>query len=105
MRPVRVALFAPGINSRVMTKAFTADADAVILDLEDSVPLSKKAEARSLVAAMIDERSAQAGPELGSAVYVRTNGAATGLLADDLSGVVRPGLDAIVLPKAETVDE
>jgi citrate lyase subunit beta/citryl-CoA lyase len=105
MKPVRVALFAPGINSRVMTKAFTAGADAVILDLEDSVPIGGKAEARSLVGAMINERSAGAGPQLAPAVYVRTNGAATGLLADDLSAVVRPGLDAIMLPKAESVDE
>jgi citrate lyase subunit beta/citryl-CoA lyase len=105
MRPVRVALFAPGINSRVMTKAFTAGADAVLLDLEDSVPFSKKVEARSLVTAMIDERSAGASPELGPAVYVRTNGAATGLLAHDLSAIVRPGLDAIMLPKAESAEE
>ena len=39
MMPVRVALFAPGINSRVMAKALAAGADAVILDLEDSSPL------------------------------------------------------------------
>jgi citrate lyase subunit beta/citryl-CoA lyase len=36
---------------------------------------------------------------------VRTNSPATGMLADDLAAVVRPGLDAIFLPKGETVDE
>jgi citrate lyase subunit beta/citryl-CoA lyase len=105
MRPGRVALFAPGINSRVMTKAFAAGADAVILDLEDSVPLTGKAEARSLVTAMIDERTPGAGSQPVPTVYVRTNGAATGLLADDLSAVVRPGLDAVMLPKAEHGEE
>jgi citrate lyase subunit beta/citryl-CoA lyase len=38
-------------------------------------------------------------------VTVRTNATATGLLADDLAAVVRPGLDAIFLPKTETVAE
>ena len=39
------------------------------------------------------------------AIYVRTNGATTGLLADDLDAVVRPGLDAVILPKVEHVEE
>ena len=38
-------------------------------------------------------------------IFVRTNSATTGLLADDLVAVVRPGLDAILLPKAEKVEE
>ena len=101
MKPVRVALFAPGINARVMTKAMTAAVDAVILDLEDSVPKAAKAEARSLVAATIDSAATTAGP----AIYVRVNGTTTGHLADDLAAVVRPGLDAVMLPKVETVDE
>jgi citrate lyase subunit beta/citryl-CoA lyase len=100
MKPIRVALFAPGINARVMSKAIGAGVDAVILDLEDSVPIAAKAEARSLVAAAIGAQAA-AGP----AVYVRSNGAATGQLADDLEAVVRPGLDAVMLPKVESVEE
>ena len=50
MQPVRTALFAPGIKERVMSKALESGADAVILDLEDSVPVAAKAEARTLVA-------------------------------------------------------
>jgi len=101
MKPVRVALFAPGINTRVMTKAIGAGVDAVILDLEDSVPIASKAEARPLVATVIDGCVVTPGP----AIYVRVNGAATGYLADDLAAVVRPGLDAVMLPKAETVED
>lgn len=101
MKPVRTALFAPGIRDRVMTKAMESGADAVILDLEDSVPIAAKADARSLVAKAIDGAAAKAGP----AIYVRVNGAATGLLADDLAAVVRPGLDAVLLPKAESVEQ
>src|SRR5450830_1327392 len=87
MKPVRVALFAPGINARVMTKAIAAEVDAVILDLEDSVPIASKAEARSLVAATIDGAATAKGP----GIYVRVNNAATGHLANDLEAIVRPG--------------
>jgi citrate lyase subunit beta/citryl-CoA lyase len=101
MRPIRVALFAPGINPRVMGKAMTAGADAVILDLEDSVPASAKAQARELVAQTIDAQAATTGTGAGPAIHVRINGAATNHLLSDLEAVVRPGLDAILLPKAE----
>jgi citrate lyase subunit beta/citryl-CoA lyase len=102
VKPVRTALFAPGIKERVMTKALESGADAVILDLEDSVPVASKAEARALVVKTID---AAAGSLSRPLIYVRVNGAATGLLADDLNAVVRPGLDAILLSKAENVDD
>lgn len=100
MQPIRVALFAPGLNEKVMTKALASDADAVILDLEDSVPLAAKAAARALVAKTIDARTSG-----GPAIHVRVNGATTKFLAEDLAAVVRPGLDAILLPKAETTEE
>src|ERR1022692_1285013 len=85
-----------------MTKALESGAEAVILDLEDSVPLASKAEARALVAKTID---AAAGSLSRPLIYVRVNGAATELLADDLNAVVRPGLDAILLSKAENVED
>jgi citrate lyase subunit beta/citryl-CoA lyase len=85
LQPARVALFAPGSNERVMTKAMASGAEAVILDLEDSVPLNAKAEARALAAMAIDA-AARPGP----AIYVRVNGAASAFLAEDLAAVVRP---------------
>jgi len=102
MKPVRTALFAPGIKDRVMGKALAGGADAVILDLEDSVPLATKAEARTLVAKTID--GAAANPSRPG-IYVRVNAASTGLLADDLEAVVRPGLDAVLLSKTENVED
>jgi citrate lyase subunit beta/citryl-CoA lyase len=84
-----------------MTKAMESGADAVILDLEDSVPLADKAAARGLVAKTIDQA---AGRDGGPAIWVRVNAAATAFLEDDLQAVVRPGLDAVLLPKAETVE-
>jgi citrate lyase subunit beta/citryl-CoA lyase len=103
MKPVRTALFAPGAKDRVMSKALESGADAVIFDLEDSVAMAAKSEARRLVAAQIDAVAGGGKPSPG--IYVRTNGPATGMLEDDLAAVVRPGLDMIFLPKAETVDE
>jgi len=87
-----------------MAKALESGADAVILDLEDSVPFAAKAEARALVAKAIDG-AANAGARPGPAVFVRTNAATTGMLYDDLAAVVRPGLNAILMSKAESVQE
>ena len=85
-----------------MGKALESGADAVILDLEDSVPVAAKVGARAMVAKAIDGAAAAGA---GPAVFVRTNAAATGMLADDLVAVVRPGLAAIVMAKVETVEE
>lgn len=101
MKPVRVALFAPGINSKLMGKAREAAVEALILDLEDSVPIASKTDARGLVAGVIDASASKAGPMN----WVRVNGAATEFLTGDLEAVVRPGLAAVMLPKAETVED
>ncbi len=88
-----------------MAKALESGADAVLFDLEDSVPIAAKAEARSLVARVIDGVAALGSTRSGPAVFVRVNAAATGLLEDDLAAIVRPGLEAIFLPKVESVSE
>jgi len=90
-------LFTPGIRPPMFEKAKTAPADAVCLDLEDSVPFGDKVKARTLVAGAIRE--------LASAVatlLVRVNGLDTGLLEDDLAAVVQPGVAGISLPKAHS---
>ena len=58
MKPIRTALFAPGSKERVMMKALESGANAVILDLEDSVPVAAKAEARGLVGKAIEGAAA-----------------------------------------------
>lgn len=106
MRPIRTALFVPGSKDRVMVKALESGADAVILDLEDSVAISAKPDARKLVAALIDSvvASSSTGKKYPG-LFVRTNAPSTGMLDDDLGAAVRAGLEAIFLPKAETVEE
>ncbi len=92
---LRSMLFVPGDSERKFAKALTAKADALILDLEDSVAPSQKAGARAAVAERLSAAQAAGG------CFVRINALDSGLALDDLAAVVRPGLDAIMLPKAE----
>ena len=89
-------LFVPGDSERKFAKGAGVGADALILDLEDAVAPSMKAQARGMVAALLDDRGAR-----DWAFYVRVNPFDTGLTLADLAAVVRPGLDGIVLPKAD----
>ena len=89
-------LFVPGDSERKFAKAAGIGADALILDLEDAVSPSMKAEARAMVAARLDDPAPR-----DWAFYVRVNPFDTGLTLTDLAAVVRPGLDGIVLPKAD----
>lgn len=93
--PLRTWLFAPGTDRRKTGKALDSQADAVILDLEDAVPLSDKAQARQTVREVLSEVT----PE--RQVWVRVNDLATGMTADDLSAVCTGGLAGIFLPKIE----
>jgi citrate lyase subunit beta/citryl-CoA lyase len=89
-------LFVPADSGKKFEKARGVGADGLILDLEDSVAPQNKAAARDGLSAWID---AAAGAR-DWAFWVRVNPFDTGLTEDDLKAVVRPGLDGIVLPKA-----
>jgi citrate lyase subunit beta/citryl-CoA lyase len=99
--PLRSLLFVPGGRPDRFEKARGAGADAVIYDLEDSVPESGKAEARRNVAAGLASAQSGAGP----LVVVRINPASTRHWRDDLRAVVRRGLDAVLLPKCSEAAE
>jgi len=91
---LRSLLFAPGNVPRRVEKAITLDADAVIIDLEDSVPISEKEITRNLVANWLKKQRIGAG-------YVRVNALSTGLTIDDLNAVISANLDGIMLAKSE----
>jgi citrate lyase subunit beta/citryl-CoA lyase len=91
----RSFLFAPGNVARRVEKALTLAADAVILDLEDSVAISDKPATRKPVA------EALARPRRGR-VYVRVNAPSSDFCYGDLVETLRPGIDGIVLPKVES---
>ena len=95
---MRSFLFIPGDSPNKLDKGMGSGADALLLDLEDSVAQQRKAEARATTAAFLKDAAAASGrPRL----YVRINGLATGLADDDLAAVVAGGPDGILLPKAE----
>ena len=93
---LRSLLFVPGDSERKFAKAAGIGADALILDLEDSVAASMKARARAMVAERLD-----GGAPRDWAFLVRPNPFDTGLTIDDLAAVVKPGLDGLLIPKAD----
>ncbi|MBM3530275.1 MAG: CoA ester lyase [Alphaproteobacteria bacterium] len=95
---MRSLLFIPGDSPKKLDKGMGSGADALLLDLEDSISPQRKAEARGITAAFLKEaRSAKSRPRL----FVRINGLATGLTDDDLDAVVAAHPDGIMFPKAE----
>ncbi len=96
--PFRTMLFTPGDHERKVAKVFDAGADAVILDLEDAVAVSAKPAARAAVRAALQQPRGNLG-------YVRVNAMETEFCHGDLVETVGPGLDGIVLPKAESADQ
>jgi len=98
MELYRTLLFSPGDNARRMKKALAAGADAVIFDLEDSVILSEKVNARKTVAGSLElPRSCS--------VYVRINSLNTSFWREDLTLAVEGGADGVMLPKAEEEEQ
>ncbi|HET7023198.1 MAG TPA: CoA ester lyase [Xanthobacteraceae bacterium] len=95
---MRSLLFVPADDAKKLDKAMGSGADALIVDLEDSIPTQGKADARLSAAAFIaDAAKAAHRPRL----LVRVNGFASGLCDADLDAVVPARPDAIMLPKAQ----
>jgi citrate lyase subunit beta/citryl-CoA lyase len=94
---LRSMLFVPANNWRLVQSAKEEKPDAVILDLEDAVPIEEKETARWFVKDAIGLLK-----EAGQNVVVRVNGLATGLTKGDLKFAIREGADAIMLPKSES---
>jgi citrate lyase subunit beta / citryl-CoA lyase len=90
---LRSLLFVPGDRPERMDRALRAGADALILDLEDSVAQSRKALARGTVAEFL-RRTDVALPR-----FVRINPLGSGLAQADLEAVMPARPDALVLPK------
>jgi citrate lyase subunit beta/citryl-CoA lyase len=95
---MRSLLFVPADGGTKLDKALASGADAVIVDLEDSIAPDRKVEARATAAAFLKTAVAQTSrPRL----FVRVNAIATGLIDEDLDAIVPARPDAILLPKAE----
>jgi citrate lyase subunit beta / citryl-CoA lyase len=93
-RTLRSFLFVPGTRTNLLSKALATGADAIILDLEDSVPPAQKKEARELVSIELAR-----SPE--RLTFLRINHPRLGNLDTDLAALARHGAQAVMVPKVE----
>ena len=95
-RPRRSVLYMPGSNAKALAKASALPADALILDLEDSVAPDQKITARERVV-----QAVRSGGFGGREVVIRVNGPHTPWGEDDLAAACAANPDAILLPKVD----
>jgi citrate lyase subunit beta/citryl-CoA lyase len=98
MKPLRTLLFAPGNRPDRTQKAIGLDADAVVIDLEDAVPIAEKESSRAKVREVLDTHP-------GKRMYVRINALTTPYARDDLAAIGSKNLWGIMLPKVESPDD
>ncbi|WP_416306787.1 HpcH/HpaI aldolase/citrate lyase family protein [Neptunicella sp. SCSIO 80796] len=99
---MRSKLFVPGARPELFVKALAGPADAISIDMEDSVIESKKADVRQTVKTFL------ASPQVAACykpVIVRCNGINTHHFEDDLSAVLQPNLSMLNLPKIESAND
>ena len=96
---LRSLLFVPANVQKFIDKAHTRGADAIILDLEDSVPESEKQSARDKLSANVQQLK-----QHGLHVLVRVNNHSDHL-TKDLTAIVGENIASIVVPKVETAAE
>ena len=94
IRPRRSVLYMPGANDRALEKARSLPADALILDLEDSVAPDAKNAARDKVIAAV-----KSGGYGAREIVIRVNALDTPWGADDLKAAASVKADAILVPK------
>ncbi len=98
---LRSMMFVPADHPRKLEKSLESGADALIFDLEDSVAMDKKAEARLILSNFLSLYRKEAKPLM----CVRVNDLRSGLMLDDLVEVMPFQPDCIVLPKSTCGDD
>jgi len=95
---MRSLLFVPADGGAKLDKAMASGADAVIVDLEDSIAPERKDEARKLALSFLKDATAKVERPR---ILVRINGLDTGMTDADLDAIVPGAPDAVLFPKAE----
>lgn len=101
-RFARSWLFVPGDSERKLAKCWSSGADAIIVDLEDSVTAENKSAARSSAAHAI-RQARIAG--VSKPIVVRLNALQTGLTEDDIAATIGAGADGYVVPKVANASD
>ena len=95
-------LYVPGHRPERVAKAMTAGADAVVIDLEDAVPVDRKADARNVAVRVLSDRVVgQNGPQL----WVRINPPTSDAGKDDVAALVGVPADGLRVPRAEEPED
>ncbi len=109
---LRSLLFVPGDSERKQARALASAADAVILDLEDSVAAAQLPAARAQVRALLLSRRSsrpegriEPRPDPRPELWVRVNTPSSGQFLDDLVAVFPGAPDGLVLPKVSSPAE
>ncbi|MDP2920370.1 MAG: CoA ester lyase [Dehalococcoidia bacterium] len=95
---LRSLIFVPGNQERRIEKALSIPADAVIIDLEDSVPVAEKEAARNMLPGAISRLHTA-----GKQIFVRVNSLQTPYFVSDMKTAVAGKVTGICLPKSESV--
>lgn len=96
---MRSLLYVPAHSERFVAKAHERDADAIILDLEDSVPADRKDAARLMLVDSV--ASVRQG---GARVFVRINTPDNDQVADAVAAC-RAGADGLIVPKVQSAQD
>lgn len=100
IRPRRSALYMPATNERALEKAKSIAADAIIIDLEDSIAPDAKDKAREKA-----REAVAAGGFARREVVVRVNGVGSEWHETDIAAVAPCGADAVCVPKVESAED
>jgi citrate lyase subunit beta / citryl-CoA lyase len=101
MELMRSWMFVPGHRQRMIDKALAVNADAIMLDIEDGVAPNEKEAARKNIGESLGRAKTAGAP----ARYVRINAIGHERMVADLEAVIRPGLEGLVCPKVDTMEE
>jgi citrate lyase subunit beta/citryl-CoA lyase len=99
LRSLRSLLFLPATSAHLLARATERGADALVVDLEDSIPPERKAEARPMAAAAVQALAAR-----GATVVLRVNGDPA-LWRQDLAGLPLEHVCTVMLPKVERTEQ
>ncbi|MBI5839704.1 MAG: CoA ester lyase [Chloroflexi bacterium] len=100
MHSRRALLYMPGDDWKKITKSLTLGVDCICMDMEDGTAISRKAEARAIIAKALQELDFSKSEKLA-----RINSVGSGWEKDDIEAVLPYHPDGVVIPKIESLDQ
>ena len=98
----RSLLFVPANSWRMLLNSLQTEADGLVIDLEDAVPIDDKETGRWFVKEFLEHEISKVK---NKSIYVRINSVSSNFFKEDLEFAVRNGLDGIVIAKTESKND